>query len=44
MDEQKETPSGQAIDWRESWGPAFQRVLLSIRAVDRFERGADVKK
>ena len=39
MDQNEETPKPPAIDWRESWGPAFQRVLLSIAAVDRFERG-----
>jgi len=44
MDDQKQTPAPQAVDWRESWGPAFQRVLLSIEAVDKFERGTDVKK
>ena len=43
MDQKEETPKPPAIDWRESWGPAFQRVLLSIAAVDKFERGTQPK-
>lgn len=34
MEEKKETKP--QVDWRESWGPAFQRVLLSIAAIDKF--------
>jgi hypothetical protein len=43
MEQKKENPNPPAIDWRESWGPAFQRVLLSIASVEKFERGPQPK-
>ena len=43
MEQKEETQKTPSVDWRESWGPAFQRVLLSIAAVDKFERGPQPK-
>ncbi|HEY0417505.1 MAG TPA: hypothetical protein VGC78_14070 [Gaiellaceae bacterium] len=43
MDQNQENTQRPTIDWRESWGPAFQRVLLTIAAVDKFERSDPTK-
>jgi hypothetical protein len=42
--ENETPPPRPRIEWQEAWGPAFQRVLLSIGAVDKFMKASPQKR
>jgi hypothetical protein len=35
----QKTQKTKPIGWRESWAPAFDRLLVSIAALDKLTRG-----
>jgi hypothetical protein len=36
---EQKAQTSKAVDWREAWRPAFERILASIAVADKLTRG-----